>query len=113
MVAAAKAAWTNTTFESPLSSELPCLGLLFLLPSEEEGMKAALEKKGIEVAKIKIKASKTQSVENQLQKLCFQDPETKYLGQRVCPTSPGWITLLRHPISGIRLVSPLYTCAKG
>lgn len=57
--------------------------LLFLLPSEEEGMKAALEKKGISVAKIKIKSSKTQNIENQLQKLAFQDPEIKYLGQRV------------------------------
>ncbi|KAF8909649.1 P-loop containing nucleoside triphosphate hydrolase protein [Gymnopilus junonius] len=36
--------------------------------AEEEGMKAALEKKGIEVSKIKNKASKTQSI--------------KYLGQR-------------------------------
>lgn len=58
-------------------------GLLFLLPSEEEGMKAALEKKGLDVAKIKIKASKTHSVQNQLQKLAFEDPEIKYLGQRV------------------------------
>ncbi|THH00301.1 hypothetical protein EW026_g2192 [Hermanssonia centrifuga] len=57
-------------------------GLLFLLPSEEEGMKAALEKKGIVIAKTKIKASKTQSIENQLQKLAFEDPEIKYLGQR-------------------------------
>lgn len=57
--------------------------LLFLAPSEEEGMKVALAKKGIEVAKIKIKASKTHSIQNQLQKLCFQDPEIKYLGQRV------------------------------
>ncbi|GJE93447.1 DEAD/DEAH box helicase [Phanerochaete sordida] len=56
--------------------------LLFLAPSEEEGMKAALAKKGIEPAKIKIKASKTHSVQNQLQKLCFQEPEIKYLGQR-------------------------------
>lgn len=59
-------------------------GLLFLLPSEEEGMKVALEKKGINIAKIKIKASKTHSIEIQLQKLAFQDPEIKYLGQRVC-----------------------------
>ncbi|KAI0791502.1 DEAD-domain-containing protein [Irpex lacteus] len=57
-------------------------GLLFLLPSEEEGMKATLEKKGISVDKIKIKSSKTQSIENQLQRLAFQDPEIKYLGQR-------------------------------
>jgi len=59
-------------------------GLLLLMPSEEEGMKAALEKKGIKVDNIKIRPSKTQSIQNQLQKLSFQDPEIKYLGQRVC-----------------------------
>ncbi|TCD66107.1 ATP-dependent RNA helicase dbp4 [Steccherinum ochraceum] len=57
-------------------------GLLLLLPSEEEGMKQALAKKHIEVQKIKIKTSKTQSIENQLQNLAFQEPEIKYLGQR-------------------------------
>ncbi|KAG6865184.1 hypothetical protein C0991_004627 [Blastosporella zonata] len=56
--------------------------LLFLMPSEEEGMKAALQKKNIEIQKIKIRASKTHSIENQLQNLAFQDPEIKYLGQR-------------------------------
>ncbi|TFK31678.1 DEAD-domain-containing protein [Crucibulum laeve] len=56
--------------------------LLFLMPTEEEGMKAALAKKGIEVQKIKIRPSKTQNIENQLQNLAFQDPEIKYLGQR-------------------------------
>ncbi|THH26515.1 hypothetical protein EUX98_g7671 [Antrodiella citrinella] len=56
--------------------------LLVLLPSEEEGMKQALVKKHIDVQKIKIKTSKTQSIENQLQNLAFQDPEIKYLGQR-------------------------------
>lgn len=59
-------------------------GLLLLLPSEEEGMKKVLEAKGIEIPKIKVKQSKTQSIENQLQNLAFQDPEIKYLGQRVC-----------------------------
>ena len=58
-------------------------GLLFLLPSEEEGMKAALQLKGIEVSKIKNRPSKTQNIQNQLQNLCFQDPEIKHLGQRV------------------------------
>lgn len=58
--------------------------LLLCLPSEEEGMKQALAKKNIIVEKIKIKASKTQTIENQLQKLAFQEPEIKYLGQRVC-----------------------------
>src|ERR1700761_4728429 len=58
--------------------------LLFLMPSEEEGMLAALARKGIDVGKIKAKMSKVQSIENQLQNLAFQDPELKYLGQRVC-----------------------------
>ncbi|KAG1737558.1 DEAD-domain-containing protein [Suillus paluster] len=57
-------------------------GLLLLMPSEEEGMKAALEKKSIKIDNIKIRPSKTQSIQNQLQKLSFQDPEIKYLGQR-------------------------------
>ncbi|KAI0767518.1 DEAD-domain-containing protein [Fomes fomentarius] len=57
-------------------------GLLLLMPSEEEGMIAALKKKNIMIEKIKIKASKTQGIGNQLQKLAFQDPEIKYLGQR-------------------------------
>lgn len=64
-------------------------GLLMLLPSEEEGMKAALEKKHIEVQKIKIKVSKTQSVETQLQNLAFHEPEIKYLGQRVSSFVPA------------------------
>ncbi|EJD01805.1 DEAD-domain-containing protein [Fomitiporia mediterranea MF3/22] len=57
-------------------------GLLLLCPSEEEGMLEALKKKEIVVEKIKIKASKTQSIEKHLQNLAFQDPEIKYLGQR-------------------------------
>ncbi|KAG6823232.1 ATP-dependent RNA helicase dbp4, partial [Arthromyces matolae] len=56
--------------------------LLFLMPTEEEGMKAALEKKNIQIQPIKIRASKTQSIQNQLQNLAFQEPEIKYLGQR-------------------------------
>ncbi|KAF8964766.1 P-loop containing nucleoside triphosphate hydrolase protein [Flammula alnicola] len=56
--------------------------LLFLLPSEEEGMVAALKKKHVNVAKIKNRASKTQNIQNQLQNLAFQDPEIKYLGQK-------------------------------
>nr|ASF90253.1 hypothetical protein SPAR04937 [Bartheletia paradoxa] len=56
--------------------------LLFLCPSEEEGMLEALEKKKVPLKKIKVKASKQQSIQNQLQSFAFQDPEIKYLGQR-------------------------------
>jgi ATP-dependent RNA helicase DDX10/DBP4 len=58
-------------------------GMLVLCPSEEEGMKAALAKKGLHVNNIKIRPSKTQNVEYQMQNLAFEDPEIKYLGQRV------------------------------
>ena len=58
--------------------------LLFLAPSEEGGMMSALRRKGIEVARIKNRPSKTLDVQNQLQSLAFQDPEIKYLGKRVC-----------------------------
>jgi len=58
-------------------------GLLLLLPSEEEGMVQRLKEKNVDVAKIKAKESKTMSVQNQMQNFAFQDPEIKYLGQRV------------------------------
>ncbi|ESK87527.1 dead box rna helicase [Moniliophthora roreri MCA 2997] len=56
--------------------------LLFLCPSEEEGMVETLKKKNIVVNKIKVKPSRQQDIQNQLQNLAFQDPEIKYLGQR-------------------------------
>ncbi|KIN92929.1 hypothetical protein M404DRAFT_172289, partial [Pisolithus tinctorius Marx 270] len=46
-------------------------GLLLLLPSEETGMLTALEKKGVKIEPIKIRASKTRSIQNELQKLAF------------------------------------------
>lgn len=57
--------------------------LLFLLPSEEEAMIKRLEEKSVKVEKIKVKESKTISIQNQLQSFAFQDPEIKYLGQKV------------------------------
>ncbi|VDB87171.1 unnamed protein product [Peniophora sp. CBMAI 1063] len=57
-------------------------GLLLLCPSEEEGMVRKLGERGVSVEKIKVRGSKTQSIENQLQNLAFQDPEVKYLAQR-------------------------------
>ncbi|KAF4579554.1 ATP-dependent RNA helicase dbp4 [Pleurotus pulmonarius] len=56
--------------------------LMFLLPSEEQGMLGLLEAKGITVKNIKVRPSKTRSIENELQNLAFKDPEIKYLGQR-------------------------------
>ncbi|KAH7107063.1 DEAD-domain-containing protein [Auriculariales sp. MPI-PUGE-AT-0066] len=55
---------------------------LLLCPSEEAGMTANLKAKGISIAPIKFKESKVQSIQNQLQKFAFEDPEVKYLAQR-------------------------------
>ncbi|CAE7131797.1 unnamed protein product [Rhizoctonia solani] len=56
--------------------------LLFLCPSEEQGMVDALKAKGINIQAIKIKESKLASLENSLQKFAFEDPDIKYLAQR-------------------------------
>ncbi len=56
--------------------------LLLLLPSEEQGMLEALKARGIEIPSIKIRASKTFPIGDQLQRLAFQDPDLKYLAQR-------------------------------
>ncbi|KAG8872316.1 ATP-dependent RNA helicase dbp4 [Tulasnella sp. 331] len=61
-------------------------GLLFLLPSEEFGMVAALQSKNVVTSKIKIKDSRTLSVANHLQKYAFEDPEIKYLAQKTFVT---------------------------
>ncbi|KAJ8293796.1 ATP-dependent RNA helicase dbp4 [Rhodotorula toruloides] len=56
--------------------------LLFLLPSEEEGMLRRFEAKKIEVNKIKANDKKKQSIRSQLQNAAFQYPEIKFLAQR-------------------------------
>ncbi|KAG8782765.1 ATP-dependent RNA helicase dbp4 [Ceratobasidium sp. 428] len=70
--------------------------LLFLCPSEEEGMVAALKIKGIDVQPIKIKESKLASLENSLQKFAFEDPDIKYLAQRTFVSYVKSIHLQKH-----------------
>ncbi|KAG8743286.1 ATP-dependent RNA helicase dbp4 [Ceratobasidium sp. 414] len=70
--------------------------LLFLCPSEEEGMMAALKAKGIDVQPIKIKESKLASLENSLQKFAFEDPDIKYLAQRTFVSYVKSIYLQKH-----------------
>lgn len=60
--------------------------ILFLLPSEEEGMVARLAQKKIPIEKTAVKASVKQTIQNNMQAMCFKDPELKYLGQK-CFTS--------------------------
>lgn len=56
--------------------------LLILCPSEVTGMIEQLQKKRVPLQEIKIRTSKQQSIQKQLQSFCFQDPEIKYLAQR-------------------------------
>ncbi|EPE24320.1 P-loop containing nucleoside triphosphate hydrolase [Glarea lozoyensis ATCC 20868] len=56
--------------------------VLFLDPSEEEGMLKRLEQKKVPIQRTKPREKKQQSIKNQLQNMCFQDPELKYLGQK-------------------------------
>ncbi len=58
-------------------------GLLFLLPSEKEGMIKALETKGIRPEQITPRESKTMSIQEKLQNFAFQSHELKYMGQKV------------------------------
>ena len=57
--------------------------VLFLDPSEETGMLSSLEKKRVFLEKISVRQKKLQdTLRNQLQNMCFKDPELKYLGQK-------------------------------
>jgi len=56
--------------------------VLFLDPSEEEGMLERLATKKVPIERINIRAKKQQSIATQLQGMCFKDPELKYLGQK-------------------------------
>lgn len=53
-----------------------------LAPSEEEGFVAQLESKKIAVKKMNIKGSKKKNIQPQIQSLCFNNAELKYLGQK-------------------------------
>lgn len=56
--------------------------VLFLDPSEEEGMVKKLEQKKIPIQKVNVKETKKKSIQNSLQNMCFQNPDLKYLGQK-------------------------------
>ena len=56
--------------------------VLFLEPTEETGMLKRLEQKKVTVERINVRQKKQQSIKNQLQNMCFKDPELKYLGQK-------------------------------
>jgi ATP-dependent RNA helicase DDX10/DBP4 len=56
--------------------------ILFLDPNEEEGMLKRLESKKVPIEKVNVRQKKKSSIKNQLQNMCFKDPQLKYLGQK-------------------------------
>lgn len=56
--------------------------MLMLMPSEEEGFVSQLSSKNVEVKKLNIKGSKKKNIQPQIQSLCFNSAELKYLGQK-------------------------------
>jgi ATP-dependent RNA helicase DDX10/DBP4 len=70
-------------------------GVLFLAPSEEEGMLKRFEVKKVPVEVINVRQKKKQSIRDQLQNMCFKDPALKYLGQKAFMTHVKSIYLQR------------------
>ncbi|KAJ3113952.1 ATP-dependent RNA helicase dbp4 [Phlyctochytrium bullatum] len=56
--------------------------LLFMLPSEKDGMLEALQAKKIPIEEIKVNPKKLKSVQQKMVMFCSKDPEIKYLGQK-------------------------------
>ncbi|KAK6212710.1 ATP-dependent RNA helicase dbp4 [Pestalotiopsis sp. IQ-011] len=56
--------------------------ILFLDPSEEEGMLKRLEQKKVPIQKVNVRDKKKQQITNSIQDMCFHNPDLKYLGQK-------------------------------
>ncbi|KAF9428715.1 ATP-dependent RNA helicase dbp4 [Podila epigama] len=60
--------------------------MLMLCPSEEAGMVQNLEKAKVPIQEVKqkqdVNEDKKEAIQKQMQRLCFNDPEIKYLGQK-------------------------------
>lgn len=56
--------------------------VLFLEPSEEEGFLKRLEQKKVPIQRVHVREKKKKSIKNELQSLCFQSADVKYLGQK-------------------------------
>lgn len=56
--------------------------MIMLLPSEEEAFVSQLTAKKIDIKKLNIKGSKKKNIQPQIQSLCFNSAELKYLAQK-------------------------------
>ena len=70
-------------------------GVLFLAPSEEEGMLKRFENKKVPIEAINVRQKKKQSIKSQMVHMCFKDPELKYLAQKAFITCTKSIYLQR------------------
>jgi ATP-dependent RNA helicase DDX10/DBP4 len=70
-------------------------GVLFLAPSEEEGMLKRFEVKKVPIEAINVRQKKKQSIKSQMVHMCFKDPELKYLAQKAFITCTKSIYLQR------------------
>jgi ATP-dependent RNA helicase DDX10/DBP4 len=61
-------------------------GVVFLTPSEEEGMLKRLEAKKVPMELINVRQKKQQSIKSQLVHMLFKDPQLKYLAQKAFVT---------------------------
>ncbi|KAF2189491.1 DEAD-domain-containing protein [Zopfia rhizophila CBS 207.26] len=57
-------------------------GVLFLAPSEEEGMLKRLEAKNVPIELINVRQKKRQPIKDHLTHMCFKDRALKYLAQK-------------------------------
>lgn len=70
--------------------------VLFLDPSEEEGMIKQLEQRKIPIKPIRVRENRKKSIKDDLQNLCFQKPDLKYLGQKAFISYTRAIHLRKH-----------------
>ncbi|KAI0915160.1 ATP-dependent RNA helicase DBP4 [Ustulina deusta] len=56
--------------------------VLFLGPSEEEGMLKRLESKKIPIKRVNVRENKKQSIDESIQNMVFKDPSLKYLASK-------------------------------
>ncbi|EFX06167.1 dead box RNA helicase [Grosmannia clavigera kw1407] len=56
--------------------------ILFLDPSEEDGMVRRLQQKNVPIHKVNVREKKKKSIREQLQNMCFQQNDIKYLAQK-------------------------------
>ncbi|TPX13422.1 uncharacterized protein E0L32_006152 [Thyridium curvatum] len=56
--------------------------VLFLDPSEEEGMIKRLEQKKVPIQKLNVREQKKKSIKDQLQNMCWKQHDVKYLAQK-------------------------------